>query len=978
MRKRKLLVGCLALFSALTAGAQTLVADAAAELTDGAVVSLQSRDTNGGAGYYFNGASAKSETFGEKNLYVVEGNASEGLRLRRYQDGKYVGSDRASGASTAGAVTEADNAADAVVFTAQTYGTGAFAFSSDTEMSGTDRSKYVRFTEKGTNNILNVNNAALVPKYWTGTGGFSAWYVYKYDISLLTGVTMTFERTGSAAETVKVGVADAAGQAVEGVTATLVSTSHSMMTSGTNVTSAILCPDKNTNSGETISLRFKLEGLPQGFVFNQAAPDIHALNSGGAYQSNSDNKDRRCNVALKIGETADALTDWGTLSDIDLAAGVGAEGAVHQAWPINGKSVSVADGSLFVDLVVTQGTANGGCFFGLSSLTLTNAATEAPEPEAFPADSACYYIRWYGNTGSYMTEEADGSLVVSSADVSQRQFWQFISTGREHCYYIRSTATGRYVQSCNLAASSASRVVTGTNPVEYYVVASTSGSTAGYYRLTSTDCANYDNTSATPVGLNKDGASSYIIVWHAAASNTGSYWRLEETEDLYDLRPFSPSSAVGSPEFKYSVLSPKGQALERQTDGSLAWAEQNEKAAQSWYFVGESNNGTGWQMIDAATHTPVASAENEDRWYVLADLDNDAFFLRPFGTKDVDGTALTVEGDSTLTFRLMHSDFARAAQIYDLPCGSLGNIYVAQATLEGPAAVRPLVYPLPTASGTQLTQGKAAKPSTWYTIYTACPALLAPGAEAEATFTLAGGNIPEGMQAWLYFDWNRDGVFETALPLEVAGTMKAAVKVPATAAAGRGRMRLRLTENGMAGADDEVLGQTLDFTLEVAAAAPTDAVITVVSNDPQRGKAELLGEDGDEVRTAAATPIGNAAFVCWKEGKRIVSLSSNYDVTCDRSMTLTAVFSPNTEKETGIAGAVVADAAATIEISGQGRILTVNAPSAVKQVLVFATDGRLVARASGSEVNIGAVPAGTYIVRAVTVDADAAIKVSVK
>lgn len=977
MRKLKSLASILALASAMTAGAQTLVADAAAELTGGTVISLQSRDTNGGAGYYFNGASVKSETFGENNLYVVEGNASEGLRLRRYQDGKYVGSNRVAGTGTAGAVTEVDNAANAVIFTAQSYGEGAFTLSADTEMSGTDRSKYVRFTEQGTDNILNVNNAALVPKYWTGTGGFSVWYVYKHDIVVPTAAVMGFERTGATAETVTVSVTDGDGSAIDGVTVTLVSISHNMMTSGTNVTPAILCPNKNGNSGETISLRFKLEGLPKGFCFNQTALDIHALNSGGAYQSNSDNKPRRFNVAVRCGASEEELADWGALTDIDIAAGIDTEGDVHQWWAAAGRSVTVVDGSLVVDIVVTKGTTNEGCFFGLGGLKLgLSDEIAAPEPEEFPADGACYYIRWYGNTGSYMTEEADGSLVVSSADVSQRQFWQFISTGRKHCYYIRSTATGRYVQSCNFTASSASRVVTGTEPVEYYVAASTEGSTAGYFRLTSTDCANYDNTSATPVGLNKDGSSSYIIVWHAAATNTGSYWRLEETENLYDLRPFSASSALGSPEYKYMVLSPAGQALERQADGSLAWAEQNETAAQSWYFVGESNNSTGWQVVDTESHTPVQTKTESDRWHVLADVESSAFFLRPFETKDVEGTALAVEGDSLLTFRLMRSDFARAAQIYDLPCGSTNGIYVAKATLEGPAALRPMAYPLPAASGTKLTPGTAARPSTWYTIYTACPALLAPGAEAELTFTLASGEIPAGLQAWVYFDWNRDGLFETAIPLETAGTMTTRVQVPATAAAGRGRMRLRLTENGLSGADDEVLGQTLDFTLEVASETPETVVVTVQPNDPGRGTAELLGEEGDEVRTAVAEPLGNASFVCWKEGNRIVSLTARHEVTCNRSMTLTAVFSPNTDVNTGVAGAT--EAAAAIEITGRGRILTVKAPTAVKEVRVFAADGRLVARAAGNEVNVGAVPSGTYIVRAVTAGADTAVKVSVK
>lgn len=794
-------------------------------------------------------------------------------------------------------------------------------------------------------------------------------------------IGLSFQRTGSDASSVKVKAVDAEGHVMSGVTVRIES-SHAFKTSGAAVTPAVLCPDVNGSTSPTIRLRFILEGLPSGSDFSRMGLDIHALNASGNYQQNSDGKKRFFNVAVRCGATADVLADFAALTDIDVAAGVGTSGDVHRWWSLESSAGATADGTLVVDITVTKGMQNEGCFFGLGGITLGGTGEIVPvdpvnpQPSEFPKEEASYYIKWFGDASRYMTEEADGTMVVAAADVTQRQFWQFIPTGREHCYYIRSSATGRYVQSCNLTPSSASRISTGREPVEYYIVASASGSTSGYYRLTSTDCADYDNTSASPRGLNKDGASQHIITWHAGVSNTGSYWTIEETADLYDLRPFSVSSGLGRPDFKYTLLSRAGRALERRADGSLFWADPDDSAAQSWYFVGEGNNSGGWLLADAASHRPLVGISGSDRWYVLADMESGAYFLRPFAQKDLAGTALAVEGDSLLTFRLMRGDFARASQIYDLPCGSASGLYISHARIEGPAALRPMIYPLPAVSGTSLTESPAPRPASWYTLYTACPALLVPGATAELSFTLAGGEIPTGMQVWAYFDWNRDGLFDTAVPLDVAGTMTARVEVPATAVAGRGRMRLRLTENGMSGADDEVLGQTVDFTLEVASGMPSDIRVTVRPNDSRRGTAELRGADGDAVRTAVATALGNAAFVCWREGNRVVALTSQYEVECNRSMDLTAVFSPNTHSETGIAGTPTT--ASTVEISGRGRRITVKAPTAVREIFVFAADGHLVARAAGNEVNVGAVPCGTYIVRAVTADAGAAVKVSVK
>ena len=191
MKKLKFFTFLFALVSALSASAQTLVKDAGTELIDGTLISLQCRDTNGGSGYYFNGGNAKSQTFGKANLFVVKGNATEGLKLCRLSDGKYVGQ---ASADANALVTDVETADEAITFTAKSYGIGNFTFSSGgTKMEGSVDALYVRFS-LADGRFLNTNETALTPKLFNGTGGFSAWYVYKYDaVDLdMLGVEYTF------------------------------------------------------------------------------------------------------------------------------------------------------------------------------------------------------------------------------------------------------------------------------------------------------------------------------------------------------------------------------------------------------------------------------------------------------------------------------------------------------------------------------------------------------------------------------------------------------------------------------------------------------------------------------------------------------------------------------------------------------------------------------------------------------------------
>ncbi len=61
-----------------------------------------------------------------------------------------------------------------------------------------------------------------------------------------------------------------------------------MKTSGSAITSSILCPDANGNTSPTITYVMAVNNLPADYKFNSIGIDIHALNGAGAYQESSD------------------------------------------------------------------------------------------------------------------------------------------------------------------------------------------------------------------------------------------------------------------------------------------------------------------------------------------------------------------------------------------------------------------------------------------------------------------------------------------------------------------------------------------------------------------------------------------------------------------------------------------------------------------------------------------------------------------
>lgn len=420
----------------------------------------------------------------------------------------------------------------------------------------------------------------------------------------------------------------------------------------------------------------------------------------------------------------------------------------------------------------------------LLPLICAQAYGQGTNPSSLGGEDHYYHIVWYKTAGNYMTEAGGGVLQVEGKSRIAKQYWQFLPTGKNNCYHIKNAVTGHYVEACKTSQNNTYYIKATDTPVEYYI--SQESALNGAYRLTSTNCTNYSDTSKSPVGLNKDGASSYIITWGASTSNTGSYWYITPTEFDYDYE--------------------------------------------------------------------------------------------------------------TAANRYKHSDFAKSSQVYFMPCGSVNSTLAARTlSVKGEGALKPLDYPCSVWGGSS-KKAETANTSSWWTLYTTDKGQVAQGKEITVNVSL-GGTPAAGYLAQACFDWDHDGVFEDVQSIDGPKTKALTFKttVPAEAALGESRMRFRLTDNGLTGADEEVsAGQILDCMLETVAS--TEAEVTVSVNDPDRGSAYYSGT------AAVATPCGNAKFLCWLEGRKVVSTSASYTIEATRPVHLVAVFSVNTtgERPTGI------------------------------------------------------------------------------
>lgn len=531
-----------------------------------------------------------------------------------------------------------------------------------------------------------------------------------------------------------------------------------------------------------------------------------------------------------------------------------------------------AGGAGISDIIILQALGQS-LYLSLTAEGMVSLTPEATMWNAelilFPRPDTYYNIVSNANDQAYMTEEKTGSVVVKGYTPSVRCFWLFEPTDKENCFYIKNATTGRYIGSTNRQPSSDSKISTQETPVEFYIGKNTTADspTEGAWYFSSTDCANYADATKSPRALNKDGASSNIIVWTAGQGDKNSYWLIRPTDYLYDPN---------------------------------------------------------------------------------------------------------------------RSSFALRSQIYQLPCGAKGQNYIEALTIDRCAIG--MNYPRSVAQSEDEGIGSEdANPSTWYTLFTADKATVEQG--QSLTLSLSLKNAPQpGDRLFAYFDWDGNGVFEEAHELDNRQAQEKTFYVPVDAKPGKTRLRLRLTANGLDEAEDDVAGQTLDLMLNVVDEFGESPRVEVEVNAKGRGEVSILDpsdksdESDSRAVTVKATPLGNATFVCWKEGNQVRSVEPDYTFTPVNLLTrLTAVFTPNTDMGTGLRPVnTVPEEEPDIDITAIGRHLRVLCPATLCEVRVYTPSGALVTKAEGLNPAFIVPTAGTYIIKVKAPAGQAAKKITVK
>lgn len=143
------------------------------------------------------------------------------------------------------------------------------------------------------------------------------------------------------------------------------------------------------------------------------------------------------------------------------------------------------------------------------------------------------------------------------------------------------------------------------------------------------------------------------------------------------------------------------------------------------------------------------------------------------------------------------SEYSKRLGIYMLPCGNKGTAYLKSLSIT--KAHKPLHY------------AAAAQPSNYYNMVRSDSAVVFEGSTFELSYETSG--LTADYTVSVYFDWNKDGIFEERQDFLSNAEGKAEITLPTTAVLGRSRMRVRITDNSLEEADDDVNGMVYDFQL---------------------------------------------------------------------------------------------------------------------------------------------------------------------
>ncbi len=239
---------------------------------------------------------------------------------------------------------------------------------------------------------------------------------------------------------------------------------------------------------------------------------------------------------------------------------------------------------------------------------------------------------------------------------------------------------------------------------------------------------------------------------------------------------------------------------------------------------------------------------------------------------------------------------------YKLPSGNLNlGTYLTSAISVGDAVSKPLAY---------LASSPA---NNYYVNYSLRPAVFERGKSFNLVLTSNKIASTAAVHAYVFADWDRDGVFEVDLGkhsipdrnIEVAG-VSLNVSIPEDAKLGKSRIRIYFTTYNTPSMQPDAnlrSGTLYDFVVFVSEKTEqTKLLLNVSSNNIDFGNAVILTESATaDGRYDAGTSVEieaicgpKSVFVGWSNGTKIVSTSQNYKFTLTEHTHLIALFNAPT------------------------------------------------------------------------------------
>jgi hypothetical protein len=443
-------------------------------------------------------------------------------------------------------------------------------------------------------------------------------------------------------------------------------------------------------------------------------------------------------------------------------------------------------------------------YFAMSAIACfaTAVTAQAQKATSGPLSAELVYrIQSAPDEQVFITETDEHSLTVTTKDNARRQFWKFIPVeGQQDVYYVQNTATHRYLASTIATGEAGKTAITTSNmPVAYFVAPNPKAKTAGAWTLSSTDVPNYSDRSKTPMGLNRKGGTHLVVAWQAGHNNANSYWWPVATTDSYEVRPFQTGS-----DRLYALVDETGRWLQVNGDGDFSWTTPEAAEGEtSFYMEGQGNSKGGYKLHHGTSH----KALNESEAWSIVEDELTGFY----GWENAAHQRVKLGGETRFRFMAQRTPLMRRLQIYDYPCTTTDNYTWTSLSVaakgeakEGAKVLASINYP----------DAKAKNDRELHVVFSRQMADLPQKDVVKLNFKLST-NPPKDAKAYLYFDWNHDGIFEVQQPLTLQRTTNAEFTVPETALKGNTRFRIRLTSNGLTGADDEVVGLIFDGFLNV-------------------------------------------------------------------------------------------------------------------------------------------------------------------